>query len=118
MNHHPHLEGPFLHCFVHYYHVPTAVWPVAAAVRSTLKAVRVLEHHYILCQNITPTLWLWLLKPRLLPFWISIITRRGPSIVLLGLKSRLLIAAGIRLSTLVCTARVRWNLVEGGLRGI
>lgn len=51
MNHHPHLEDPFLHCFVHQYRVPAAVGSVPAAVRGTLKAVGVLEHHYILCQH-------------------------------------------------------------------
>jgi hypothetical protein len=52
MNHHSHLEDPFLHCFVHHrYRVPAAVGSVPAAVRGTLKAVGVLEHRYILCQH-------------------------------------------------------------------
>lgn len=50
MNHHPHLKEPFP--FPHRVdHCVSAVQPVAAAVRGTLKAVGVLEHHYILCQN-------------------------------------------------------------------
>ena len=55
MNHHPHLEGPFLNCLVHHHHrVPAAVGSVPVAVRGTLKTVEtvgVLEHHYILYQN-------------------------------------------------------------------
>lgn len=62
----------------------------------------------------TPTLWLWLLPP-LLPSWIPVITRRGPSIVLLGLQSLLRIGTGVLLVTLVSAARV--GLSVEGLRG-
>jgi len=51
MDHHPHLEDPFLNCLVHHHRVPAAVRSVPAAVRGTLKAVGVLKHHYILCQH-------------------------------------------------------------------
>ena len=52
MNHHSHLEQPFLNCLVHHHHrVPAAVGSVLAAVRGTLKAAGVLEHHFILCQH-------------------------------------------------------------------
>jgi hypothetical protein len=57
MNHHPYLEQPFLHRLnrlnhlVHHHCVPAAVGSVPAAVRGTLKAVGVLEHHHILCQH-------------------------------------------------------------------
>ena len=51
MKHHPHLKDPLLNYLVHRHRVPAAVGPVPAAVRGTLKAVGVLEHHYILCQR-------------------------------------------------------------------
>ena len=52
MNYHSHLEDPFLNCLVQHHHrVPAAVGSVLAAVRGTLKAVGVLEYHYILCQH-------------------------------------------------------------------
>jgi len=53
MNHHPHLEQPFLNHLNHLVHrVPPAVGSVPAAVWGTLKAVGVLKHHYVLCQHI------------------------------------------------------------------
>jgi hypothetical protein len=46
MNHHPHLEDPLVNRVGHHYRVPAV-----AAVRGNLKAVGVLEHHYIMCQH-------------------------------------------------------------------
>ncbi len=54
MHHHPYLEQPFpipLNRFVHHHRAQAAVGSVPAAVRGTLKVVRVFEHHCILYQH-------------------------------------------------------------------
>lgn len=67
------------------------------------------EYRYILSANMARTL-LWLL-PALLPSWVPVITRRVPSIALLGWKSLLWIGTGVLWVTLEC-ARVGLGLVE------